>query len=209
MSKKITFIIFLLIPVFLFCEESDFSRVDRNITRTFFMFGLGGGIVKYPSYIENGLEEVRDTSDLSRYNISLKLGLYMPWISKRTLVGFRSDLSYDRIYSNRYYGSGAVFESSGYSLGIDLQQYFGSRAGRGPFIHLSNSVVTMKFASKIGVGGYTPWGYGLNAGCGFAFPIKIIPGLENTSVTFDYDVKFIGSEHYDSYNFQICFGGFF
>jgi len=209
MLKKIIFIIFSFFPIILFSQENEFLRVDRNITRTYFMFGFGGGIVKYPSYIEERLDEVKDTSDLSRYNISIKLGLYMPWISQRTLVGFRSDLSYDRMYSDRYYGSGAAFESSGYSLGIDLQQYFGSRAGRGPFIHLSNSIVTMKFASKIGVGGFTPWGYGLNAGCGVAFPIKIIPGLESTSLSFDYDLKFIGSEHYDSYNFQICFGGFF
>jgi hypothetical protein len=211
MIKKIMILYLIFAAPVLISSQSwnETGRVDLNLTSTYGIVSIGSGFSLYPEPIGDQLEQVGDTLSLSNYSTSLSLGFYMPWLSKRSLLGLRTDIYYERFYNDRYWGRGATFETAGITGGVDYQQWFGSRSGRGPFIHFGGGLSKIKYSSDIGYSGFSDWGYGLHGGGGYGFPLKIIPGLESTALCFDYQFRKFGEDNFNYFNFNICFGGYF
>ncbi|KQC14133.1 MAG: hypothetical protein APR63_15070 [Desulfuromonas sp. SDB] len=210
MKKMMILNMLMVFPMLIIAQAwEEQGQVDLNLTSTYGLISVGSGFSAYPEPIPDQLQQVRDSLSLSNYSTSLSLGFYMPWLSKRSLLGLRTDFYYDRFYHDQYWGRGATFETIGITGGIDYQQWFGSRSGRGPFIHFGGGLSKIKYSSTIGYSGFTDWGYGLSGGGGYGFPLKLIPGLESTAVCFDYQFRKFGEENFSYFNFNICFGGYF
>jgi len=214
MKKYLILSLLILFNYSLFSQEAEiseinFSPVDFNITSSYAILSFGSGYFQFPDFISDNIKTITDTANSSNYNFSITAGIYTPWHNKKTLIGFRSNFYYYRNYTEKAFGNGAIFEVLSGDIGIDLQRYFGERAGRGLFIHILNSFAINKYGAAFEIAETSPWGYGLTLGTGIGLPLKIFPGLESTSIVFDYNFKYLDGQKFNYYNLSLALGGFF
>ncbi|MBN1619155.1 hypothetical protein JW890_00375 [candidate division WOR-3 bacterium] len=200
---KLLFI--LLLPFSLLSQTERYSGVDLRVKSFYGLLGIGYAKTYFPSEISRGIEEERN---LNNYCLSGKAGIYVPWLNRSTLIGFMTNVFYERYYKSSLTGYGANTEILSGTFGLDLAVYPFSCAGKGPYFHVLNGFSKTKFNTDFGYDGMTPYGYGLTAGIGAGIP-WMVSYPEHLNLSLDYDYRKTGSEEIKTLSFYVSVGGFF
>ncbi|MBN1150618.1 hypothetical protein JXA84_05290 [candidate division WOR-3 bacterium] len=187
---------------------NPFSGVDLRIKNYYGMIGVGYSRPAYTERFKTGIDDEISYFDLKNYSLSGKAGIYIPWLSKKTSLGFMMNLFYDRYYQSSAFGSGAKSEILAGTLGIDLAVYPFSAIGTGPYFHVLNGFSKVKFNTDFGYDGFSPFGYGVSAGAGVGIPWGV-SYPEHLNLSFDFDYRDAGDQTVNTYSFVFCVGGFF
>jgi len=139
-------------------------------------FNHGFGAVKYPSYIQSTLDELKRDGATDHVVFDLDIGFYWP-VAQTMAFGFTFGLVTDS-----YTYNGTDLSINQYQVGPSLLYYFGSAIGRGLFLRADGGIAWYSASTSTGLRGTSKKGLGTTAGIGYSIPIS-----SGTRISFEID----------------------
>ncbi len=168
------------------------SKQKTMIESWYLTLGLGYSVISYPSWLQNGVDELVKISGTSHLPLNINLGVYWPSSNDKNLFGVCITGDGDRFEN----GNNSM-QINTYLIGGSMIHHLSSYIGDAFYVRGDAGIAYAAIVEDFGSGASSDIGFGLRIGLGYAIPVSMETRIQ---IDAGYTYRNIESDDYGSFS---------